>query len=110
MSNNVGGHAPEKAKENFFVRRPIFAIVISIVLISFGLVSLLGLPIAMYPEVVPPEIQVSATYTGADAIAVESSVTTPLEQKINGVENSIYIRSINANDGTSSIRVSFEVG
>jgi HAE1 family hydrophobic/amphiphilic exporter-1 len=64
----------------------------------------------MYPEVVPPEIQVSASYTGADAVSVESSVTAPLEQKINGVENSIYLRSVNANDGSSSIRVSFEVG
>jgi hydrophobe/amphiphile efflux-1 (HAE1) family protein len=97
-------------KENFFVRRPIFAIVISIVLVIFGAVSLLGLPVSMYPEVVPPEIQVSSTYNGADSVAVESSVTTPLEQKINGVENSIYVRSINANDGTSSIRVSFQVG
>jgi hydrophobe/amphiphile efflux-1 (HAE1) family protein len=97
-------------KENFFVRRPIFAIVISIVLVAFGAVSLSKLPIAMYPEVVPPEIQVSSIYSGADSTAVESSVSTPLEQKINGVENSIYIRSINANDGTSSIRVSFEVG
>lgn len=95
---------------SFFVRRPTVAIVISIVMIIFGVVALGGLPISQYPEVVPPEIQVNSTYTGADAIAVEQSVTTPLEQKINGVENMIYIRSINANDGTSSIRISFEVG
>jgi HAE1 family hydrophobic/amphiphilic exporter-1 len=99
-----------QAPENFFVRRPIVAIVISIVLVIFGVVSLSKLPISMYPEVVPPEIQVSASYTGADAVSVESSVTAPLEQKINGVENSIYLRSVNANDGSSSIRVSFEVG
>ncbi|MBN8550399.1 MAG: efflux RND transporter permease subunit, partial [Deltaproteobacteria bacterium] len=104
----MNDHAP--AKENFFVRRPIVAIVLSIILVIFGGVSLLKLPVSMYPEVVPPEIQVTSTYNGADAIAVESSVTTPLEQKINGVENSIYIRSINSNDGVSSIRVSFEVG
>jgi len=97
-------------KENFFVRRPIVAIVISIVLVIFGVVSLSKLPIAMYPDVVPPEIQVSSTYNGADAVSVESSVTAPLEQKINGVENSIYVRSINSNDGASSIRISFEVG
>ncbi|RIL10655.1 MAG: hydrophobe/amphiphile efflux-1 family RND transporter [Proteobacteria bacterium] len=94
----------------FFVRRPTVAIVLSIVLIIFGLVALRDLPVSQYPEVVPPEIQVNSTYTGADSIAVEQSVTTPLEQKINGVENMIYTRSINANDGTSSIRVSFEVG
>ncbi len=103
-------HSNTPIKENFFVKRPIVAIVISIVLVIFGVVSLSKLPISMYPEVVPPEIQVNSSYTGADALSVESSVTTPLEQKINGVEQSIYIRSINANDGTSSIRVSFEVG
>lgn len=95
---------------NFFIRRPTVAIVISIVLVIFGLVALRDLPVSQYPEVVPPEIQVNSTFTGADSVAVEQSVTTPLEQKINGVENMIYIRSINANDGTSSIRVSFEVG
>ncbi len=103
-------HESSDVPDNFFVRRPIVAIVISIVLIIFGLVAMKGLPVSMYPEVVPPEIQVTSTYTGADAIAVEQSVTTPLEQKINGVENSIYMRSINSNDGVSSIRVSFEVG
>jgi len=102
-------HAAE-APENFFVRRPIVAIVISIVLIVFGLVALRDLPISMYPDVVPPEIQVTSTYSGADAVAVEQSVTAPLEQKINGVEKSIYVRSINSNDGVSSIRASFQIG
>ncbi len=95
---------------DFFIRRPTVAIVLSIILIIFGVVALRDLPVSQYPEVIPPEIQVNSTYTGADAVAVEQSVTTPLEQKINGVENMIYMRSINANDGTSSIRVSFEVG
>lgn len=97
-------------KEYFFVRRPTVAMVLSIVLVIFGLVTMGGLPVSQYPEVVPPEIQVSATYAGANALAVEQSVTTPLEQKINGVENMIYMRSVNANDGTTSVRVSFEVG
>jgi HAE1 family hydrophobic/amphiphilic exporter-1 len=97
-------------KEYFFVRRPTVAIVLAIVMVIFGVVTITGLPISQYPEVVPPEIQVNASYAGANALAVEQSVTTPLEQKINGVENMIYMRSINANDGTSSIRVSFEVG
>lgn len=95
---------------NFFIRRPTVAIVLSIVLIIFGLVALRDLPVSQYPEVIPPEIQVNSTYTGADAVSVEQSVTTPLEQKINGVENMIYMRSINANDGTSSVRVTFKVG
>ena len=97
-------------REYLFVRRPTVAIVLSIVLVIFGLVTLGGLPISQYPNVVPPEIQVSATYSGANAVAVEQSVTTPLEQQLNGVENMIYMRSINANDGSSSIRVDFEVG
>ena len=96
--------------DHFFVRRPTVAIVLSIVLIIFGLVALKGLPISQYPDVIPPEIQVTSNYTGANAVAVEQSVTTPLEQKINGVENMIYVRSINSNDGVSSIRVSFNIG
>src|SRR3954469_3923880 len=101
---------PRFRMDYFFVRRPTVAIVLSIVLTIFGVVALRDLPVSQYPEVIPPEIQVNSTYTGADAVAVEQSVSTPLEQKINGVENMIYVRSINANDGTSSVRVSFEVG
>jgi len=101
---------PMPKSDYFFVRRPNVAIVLSIVLIIFGLVALKRLPVSQYPEVVPPEVQVTSNYTGADAVAVEQSVTTPLEQKINGVENMIYVRSINANDGSSSIRVTFNVG
>jgi multidrug efflux pump len=93
----------------FFVRRPIVAIVISIVMTIVGLVSMGGLPIAQYPDIVPPEIKVDATYTGADAQTIEQSVATPIEQQVNGVDYMIYLRSINANDGTMSLRVSFEV-
>ncbi len=101
--------APDSA-EFFFVRRPTVAIVLSIVLVIFGLVTLRGLPISQYPNVIPPEVQINASYPGANALSVEQSVTTPLEQQINGVENMIYMRSINANDGTASVRVDFEVG
>lgn len=95
---------------NFFVRRPIVAIVLSIVVVLLGLVSLRKLPIAKFPDIIPPEIQINAAYTGADALTVEQSVTTPLEQQINGVDNMLYMRSINANDGTLDLRVTFAVG
>src|SRR5512133_2260273 len=95
---------------NFFVRRPIVAMVISIVTVIVGLVSLSGLPIAQYPEITPPLIQVTTTYVGASALDVEQSVATPIEQQVNGVERSIYLKSTNANDGTLKLEVSFEVG
>ena len=93
----------------FFVRRPIVAIVISIVTVLVGLVAMGRLPIAQYPDIVPPEIQVTATYTGADAVTIEQSVATPIEQQVNGVDYMLYLRSVNANDGTMTLRVSFDV-
>ena len=71
---------------SFFVRRPVVAMVIAIVITIVGIVSLLGLPIEQYPNITPPIVQVRATYTGANAVNVEQSVATPLEQQINGVE------------------------
>ena len=94
----------------FFVNRPIVAMVISIVTVLVGLVAMSGLPIAQYPEVVPPMVQVTTTFVGASATDVEASVATPIEQKVNGVEKGIYMKSTNANDGTLTLRVSFEVG
>ncbi len=94
----------------FFVRRPIVAMVIAIVIVILGLVSLQGLPIAQYPDITPPMVNVTATYTGANATSVEQSVATPIEQKVNGVENMIYMKSINSSDGALSLEVSFEVG
>ncbi len=95
---------------DFFVRRPIVAMVMSIVMVLLGLVAMASLPVAQYPEIVPPMVQVTTTFVGASATDVEASVATPLEQKMNGVENMIYMKSSNANDGTLTLKVSFEVG
>src|SRR3954470_17059088 len=94
----------------FFVNRPIVAMVLSIILVLLGAVAMRGLPIAQYPEIVPPMIQVTTTFIGASATDVEASVATPLEQQINGVEKGMYMKSTNANDGTLTLKVSFEVG
>src|SRR5499425_1628923 len=94
----------------FFVSRPVLAMVLSILLVLLGFVAMRGLPIAQYPEIVPPMIQVTTTFIGASATDVEASVATPLEQQINGVEKGIYMKSTNANDGTLTLKVSFEVG
>ena len=94
----------------FFVRRPIVAMVISIVLVIVGLVSLQRIPIAQYPDITPPMVNVTTTYPGANATNVEQSGATPVEQKVNGVENMIYMRSTNSSDGKMSLEVSFEVG
>src|SRR5688572_26299261 len=94
----------------FFINRPIVAIVIAIVMTIVGAVALLSLPIAQFPNIVPPEIQVSATYVGADALTVEQSVATPIEQQMSGVDNMNYMYSTNANTGAMTLRVNFDVG
>ena len=94
----------------FFVDRPIVAIVIAIVTVLLGLVSMPSLPIAQYPSIIPPQIQIQTTYTGADAMTIEQSVATPIEQQMNGVEKMLYMQSTNANDGTMTLTVTFDVG
>ena len=94
----------------FFINRPIVAIVISIVMTIVGIVTYLRLPVAQFPDIVPPEISVRTTYTGADALTVEQSVATPIEQQMSGVDNMNYMQSVNGNDGTMKLTVNFEVG
>ncbi|MEI8293447.1 MAG: efflux RND transporter permease subunit [bacterium] len=92
---------------NFFIRRPIVAMVIAIITVIVGLVSMAGLPVAQYPNIVPPQIQVTTTYVGADALTVEQSVATPIEQQMSGVEGMEYMYSINANSGIMNLNVIF---
>jgi multidrug efflux pump len=94
---------------DFFIRRPIVAMVIAIITVIGGLIAMLGLPLAQFPEIVPPQIIVSTVYTGADAVTIEQSVSTPLEQQMNGVDHMLYMQSTNANDGTEQLTVTFDV-
>jgi HAE1 family hydrophobic/amphiphilic exporter-1 len=96
--------------DNFFVRRPIVAMVLSILMVIMGVLALQKTPVAQYPEIAPPMVSISTAFRGASAVNVEQAVTTPLEQKVNGVENMLYMTSINASDGSMSLRVTFEVG
>ncbi|MGE9269843.1 MAG: efflux RND transporter permease subunit, partial [Verrucomicrobiales bacterium] len=94
----------------FFIKRPIFAMVISIVTIVLGLVALVALPIARYPELAPPTVQVSCVYAGADAATVADTVGATIEKEVNGVENSIYMSSVSGNDGSYNLTISFAPG
>ena len=94
----------------FFIDRPIVAIVAAIFFVIAGAVMVLRLPIAQFPDIVPPQIQTTATYPGADALTMEQSVATPIEEQVNGAKNMIYMQSINGNDGTTTVQVSFAVG
>ena len=93
----------------FFINRPIVAMVISIFFVLLGLIAMVGLPVAQFPDIVPPEIQILTTYTGADAETVEQSVATPIEQQISGVDNMNYMYSVNASNGTIRMFVNFDV-
>src|SRR6202047_2034936 len=95
---------------HFFIDRPIFAAVISIIFVILGGVAFARLPVAQYPEIAPPVINVSGQYPGASAEVVASTVVTPLEQQINGVENMLYMYSNSTADGRFSIQVSFDLG
>ena len=93
----------------FFINRPIVAMVISIIMVIVGLVTLVGLPVAQFPKVVPPEIFIQANYVGADAQTIEQSVATPIEQQMSGVDNMNYMYSVNANNGLMRLFVNFDL-
>ena len=93
----------------FFIRRPIVAIVIAVITVILGTVALLTLPTSQFPDIVPPEILVTATYPGADAKTLSQSVATPIEQQMNGVDNMIYMDSVSANNGVVQLFVDFNV-
>src|SRR5580765_757179 len=93
----------------FFINRPIVAMVIAIITVIVGLVTMLGLPIAQFPKIIPPEIFLQANYVGADAQTIEQSVATPIEQQMSGVDNMNYMYSLNANNGLMRLYVNFDV-
>lgn len=94
----------------FFIRRPIVAMVISILIVLLGLFALNSVPVEQYPNITPPSINITANFSGASAVSVEQAVATPIEQKMNGIENMIYMRSTNTSDGKMSLAVTFDVG
>src|ERR1700676_4642343 len=94
----------------FFIRRPIVAMVIAILMVIVGAITIVSLPVAQFPNIVPPEIQLQASYVGADAQTLEQSVTTPIEQQINGVDNVNYMYSLNATGNSqTTLVVDFDV-
>jgi len=95
---------------NFFIGRPIFATVLALLLVLIGGICIGVLPVSLYPDIVPPQVQITATYTGADAQTVADSVTTPIEQKVNGVNGMIYMSSDSTSNGVSRILVTLDVG
>src|SRR5919109_415491 len=94
----------------FFINRPVVAMVISIIMVIIGIAALVRLPIAQFPDIAPPQVQLWATYVGADALTLEQSVATPIEQQMSGVDNMIYMYSLNQSAGSQmQLRVNFDV-
>ncbi|MEI9951267.1 MAG: multidrug efflux RND transporter permease subunit [Pseudomonadota bacterium] len=94
----------------FFIRRPTVAIVIAILTVLIGAVSLFALPISQFPQILPPQVNLTTSYVGADALTIEQAVATPIEQQMNGVDRMLYVQSTNANDGSMNQVVTFDVG
>ena len=95
---------------NFFIERPVFSSVIALLMVLVGTLAALGLPIAQYPQVVPPQVQVTATFPGANADVVAQSVAAPIEQQVNGAQDMLYMSSKSGNDGSYTLTVTFDIG
>src|SRR5579884_3559512 len=95
---------------NFFIGRPIFATVLALLMLLIGGICLFILPVSQYPQITPAQVQVTTTYTGADAQTVAETVTTPIEQQINGVKGMIYFSSDSTSNGLTNVIATFEVG
>src|SRR5579863_10540228 len=93
----------------FFINHPVMSMVISIVMVIVGGVAILSLPTAQFPNIADPQIQITATYPGADAVTIDQSVATPIEQQMSGVDNMEYMYSLNANNGQMTLTVDFNV-
>src|SRR4051812_40963504 len=95
---------------NTFIRRPVTAIVISVVVVLIGVLALLNLPVSQYPDITPPIVQITGSFTGADAQTVEQTVTTPIETQVNGTPGMAYLQSNSTSDGRTTINVNLKVG